>query len=78
MGYLEGRRIFQIVVSFAKDASNYDAEMFALVHAACRIKAIISSNSAITSIHIFSDASLAIEKIFDGSPHPSQDASIVF
>ena len=52
--------------------------MYALAHAACRIKAIINSNSAITSIHIFSDASSAIEKIFDGSPHPSQDASIIF
>ena len=78
VGYLEERRIFQIVVPFTKDTSNYDAEMFALAHAACRIKAIITSNSAITSIRIFSDASLAIEKIFDGSPHPSQDASIIF
>ena len=78
VGYLEGRRIFQIVVSFAKDASNHNTKMFALTHAACRIKSIIASNSAIIFIHIFSDASSAIKKIFDGSPHPLQDAPIIF
>ena len=78
VGYLEGKRIFQIVVPFVKDASNYDTKMFALAHAACRIKSIMSSNSTIKFIQIFSDASSAIEKIFNGSPHPSQDASIIF
>ena len=33
---------------------------------------------SINSIRIFSDASSAIKKIFDGSPHPSQAASILF
>ena len=73
-----GRQIFTISVPFAKRASNYDAEMYALGHASSIIKRTVLSNHDITHVRIFSDASSAIEKIFDGSPHPSQEASILF
>ena len=78
LGFLEGDIVFRIWVPFACKASNYDAEMYALAHAAIKIRKFIIPRRSISHIQIFSDAASAIEKIFDGSPHPSQTASILF
>jgi ribonuclease HI len=78
VGYYQGHIVFRVSVPFAERASNYDAEMFALAHATSWIKREVLSSPLIKKIRIFSDASSAIEKIFDGSPHPSQLASILF
>jgi ribonuclease HI len=78
LGYHMGRVVFRFSIPFAKEASNYDAEMYALGHAAYKIKQLVLSSPHIKHVRIFSDASSAIEKIFDGSPHPSQAASILF
>ena len=78
LGFLKGNIVFQIWVPFARKASNYDAEMYALAHAAIKIRKFVIHRNSITSIQIFSDAASAIKKIFNGSPHPSQTASILF
>jgi ribonuclease HI len=78
VGFHLGKQVFKISVPFAKKASNYDAEMYALGHASSIIKRFVLSHPFISSIRIFSDATSAIEKIFDASPHPSQAASILF
>jgi ribonuclease HI len=78
IGYYLGHIIFRTSVPFAKHASNYDAKMFALAHAASWIKREVTSSPLIKKICIFSDASSTIEKIFEGSPHPSKLASILF
>ena len=76
--FLEGNIVFWIWVPFARKASNYDAKMYTLVHAAIKIRKFVIPRRSITSIQIFSDTASAIEKIFDGSPHPSHTASILF
>ena len=69
---------FRLKVPFAKKASQWDAEMYALTHASFSINRFIQNHPHITRVQMFSDASSAIQKIFDGSPHPSQTASILF
>ena len=78
VGYHMNREVFKLRVPFAKKASQWDAEMYALAHASYSINRTLQSNPRITRVQMFSDASSAIQKIFDGSPHPSQTASILF
>ena len=78
LGFLKGNIVFWIWVPFACKASNYDAKMYALAHAAIKIRDFVIPRNSITSIQIFSDAASAIKKNFDGSPHPSQTTSILF
>ena len=52
--------------------------MYVLAYAPFTINCFIKSHLEITQIQIFSDATLATQKIFDGLPHPSQIASILF
>ena len=78
VAYHLGKQIFQVSIPFARKASNYDTEMYALGHASSAIRRIVLERPYITHVNIFSDASSAIKKIFDRSPHPSQTASILF
>ena len=76
VGYYMGEEIHRRSIKFADNASNFDAEMYALAHAAEDIQRYVKKNPRIDLILMYSDNSGAIKIIFDPKPHPSQAASI--
>ena len=73
-----GKHVFSLSVPFALHASNFDAEMYALAHASDFVHRKLYNCSSITEVQFYCDASSALDSIFDPSPHPAQDASILF
>ena len=73
-----GKRVFSLSIPFALHASNFDAEMYALAHASDFVRRKVYNHSSITEVQFYCDTSSALESIFDPSPHPAQDASILF
>ena len=77
-GFYRKESIFSISIGLGSKATAFDGEMYALAHAACRIQDSLACHPEITSIHIYSDCSSALSRIFDPSPHPAQAASLLF
>jgi ribonuclease HI len=71
----------KIIESFSMGASRhstvFDAEMFALAHAAKKAKDI-HAKGGVSAIHFFSDSSSATTMIADPTVHPAQLTSIIF
>ena len=78
VGYHKNKEIFHVSAPLAPAASHYDAEMYALGHAASKIKRTTEANPYIKHVLMFSDSSSALSQIFIGTPHPAQLASILF
>ena len=78
VGIYLGRVAFSFAIPLSKGASVFDAEMHALAHASTRIKKFLTFRPHISEVKIYSDSSSSIQMIFNGSPHPSQQASILF
>ena len=73
------RRVaFSFAIPLSKGASVFNAEMHALTHTSTCIKKFLTFYPHISEVKIYSDSSSSIQMIFDGSPHPSQQASILF
>ena len=73
-----GKITKKVMVPFAKHASAFDAEMYALAHASSLIRKVLTLNPTLDEVYLLSDCSSALQVIFDPSPHPSQAASIQF
>jgi ribonuclease HI len=78
LGYHKDKLIFSHSIPFGPKASNHDAEMFALTHAAIHMKRWLRDNVNVSRICFFSNSSALLKSIFNGSPHPAQAASILF
>ena len=78
VGVYLGQTVFSTAVPVSKRASTYDAEMYAFAHAPTLITRFIDTRPTISLIKLYSTSNGAIKSIFDGSPHPSQLASILF
>ena len=78
VGYYMGEEIHRRSIKFADNASNFDAEMYALAQAAEDIQRYVKKNPKIDIVLMYSDNSGAIKIIFNLKPHPSQAASIQF
>ena len=74
----QGKQVFSLSVPFALHASNFDAEMYALAHASDFARRKIYNCSSINEVQFYCNASSALESIFSPSPHPAQEASILF
>ena len=73
------RRVaFSFTIPLSKGASVFNDEMHTLAHASTHIKKFLTFCPHISEVKIYSDSSSSIQMIFDGSPHPSQQASILF
>jgi ribonuclease HI len=70
--------IFTLSLGLGEEAEVYDAEMFALAHAAHKVKMIMDRRTTIRRVHFYSDNTSALHTIFDPSPHPSQLCSLLF
>ena len=77
-GYHNNQEVITRCVKFSKEASNFDAEMYAIAEASEKILEYVTNHAEIRIIYMFSDNSGAIKTIFDPTPHPSQAASIRF
>jgi ribonuclease HI len=75
--YREGRMIESFSMGAGKHSTVFDAEMFALAHAAKKARDIHAAGG-ISSIHFFTDSSSAASMIVDPTVHPAQLASIIF
>ena len=78
VGYHMNSEVCKLRVPFAKKASQWDAKMDALAHTSHSLNHFLKTHPRITWVQMFLDVSSAIQKIFNGSPHPSQTASILF
>jgi len=74
----QGQRTSAWSIGLGHHSTVFDAEMFALAHAASKIKRILDTLTPIRSVFFYSDSSSALQKIFDPSTHPGQMASLLF
>ncbi|KAJ8508342.1 hypothetical protein ONZ45_g9376 [Pleurotus djamor] len=72
------RNIRYGAIGLGPHADNYDAEMFALAHASSAARTFPTEYPHLSRIRFFVDNTSAITSIYDTTPHPSQDASIIF
>jgi ribonuclease HI len=75
--YREGKIIKSFSMGAGRHSTVFDAEMFALAHAAKKAKDI-HAMGGVSAIHFFSDSSSTASMIADPTVHPAQLASIIF
>ena len=75
--YRAGKIIHRYSIGLGHRATVFDAEMYALAHAAMIARDVVSSSN-ISHIYFYSDSSSAVSEIVSPLLHPSQIASLVF
>ena len=75
--YRAGRITHRYSIGLGRRATVFDAEMYALAHAARKARDIISTTN-ISRISFYSDSSSAVSEIVSPLLHPAQIASLIF
>lgn len=73
-----GKEVSKGLLGLGACSDNFDGEMFALAHASRHLHQILQDRPQVQRVRLFADNTSAISVVYDTSPHPSQDASVIF